>query len=92
VLDATLGPNLVLENQEAYEGTRDDVGGDFVELSVGANLRLFAPRSSAWRGFALLGGELYPARVGHEQRHAATLPALPAFSATLALGAAWSTL
>jgi hypothetical protein len=91
-LDATLGPNVVIENQEAFENTRDDVGGDFVELSVGANLRLLAPRSSAWRSFALLGCEVYPSRVGRELRRADTLPVLPAFSATLAVGAAWSTL
>ena len=91
-LDAMLGPNLVLENQEAFEDTRDDVGGDFVEISVGANLRLLAPRTSAWRGFALLGCDVYPQRVGRELRRADTLPALPAFSATVAVGAAWSTL
>jgi len=92
VLDATVGPNVVIENQEAFEGTRDDVGGDFVELSVGANLRLLAPRKAAWRGFALLGFDVYPGRIGRELRRAETLPALPAFGTTLAVGAAWSTL
>jgi hypothetical protein len=91
-LDATLGPNVLIENQEAFEGTRDDVGGDFVELSVGANLRLLAPRTTPWRGFALLGFDVYPRRVGRELRRADTLPVLPAFSATFAVGAAWSTL
>lgn len=92
VLDATVGPNVLIENQEAFEGTRDDVGGDFVELSVGANLRLLAPRTSAWRAFALLGFDVYPRRIGRELQRAETLPVLPAFSTTFAVGAAWSTL
>ena len=41
---------------------------------------------------ALLASELYPRRVGHENRVAPSLPPLPQWCATLALGIAWSAL
>jgi hypothetical protein len=89
MLDVIVGPNLVVETEEAAGTEGIDVGGEVGSLSLGAALRLFVPRSSP-SFFVLCGGDVIPSRLKHAMGADPTLPALPAWSATLVLGAAWT--
>ncbi len=91
-LDVTAGLSIMIEDQEAFEGTPNDTGGEFADVTLGTALRLVAPAGGGPGFFALLGGEVYPTRVGHRAHRAAQLPQLPAGGMTLALGFAWSVL
>jgi hypothetical protein len=91
-LDLSMGPNLVIENQEAFEDTPQDVGGEILNVTVTAAARVVFPALSSPRGYLLLAQECYPRRVGREVHEAATLPALPAWTTTLALGISWRAL
>jgi hypothetical protein len=88
-LDLVAVANVVIENQEAFEGTPQDVGGESGNLTVGINTRIIFPARRTPRAFLLVASECYPERVGRETRQAETLPPLPAWSTTVALGVAW---
>lgn len=88
-VDLSVGPNLTIENQEAFEDTRNDVGGEILSLTLTAGARLVFPVRSSPRGYLLFAEECYLRRVGHEVREAPSLPILPAWSSTLALGMSW---
>jgi len=61
-VDAMLGPNLILETQDADDGQREIHGaaGDF---RLGVSLKVSGPRSSSVRAFAVGDFEASPTRV-----------------------------
>lgn len=91
-LDLAAGLNMMIENQEAFEGTANDVGGEFADMTLGGAVRWTVPAVPGPAFFALLGAEVYPTRVGHIVQRAASLPPLPSWGVSLALGFAWSVL
>ena len=88
-LDALLGPNVVIENQDADDQDRD-VHGSAADLRLDLGLRVSGPRSSKWRAFVALDAEVSPARVRKQRFADPVLPPLPSWSAGLALGVSWS--
>ncbi|HVZ36233.1 MAG TPA: hypothetical protein VG963_27585, partial [Polyangiaceae bacterium] len=44
-LDLTAGFSLMIENQEAFEGTPEDTGGAFADVTLGAAVRFLGPAS-----------------------------------------------
>jgi hypothetical protein len=88
-LDLVVGPNLVIDTEEAAGPDTNDIGGELGSLSLGAALRLFVPRSGSPAFFALCGGDVIPSRLQRSVRADPSLPSLPPWSGTLVLGVAW---
>jgi hypothetical protein len=88
-LDVLLGPNLVLEIQDADDRNRD-IGGSAADVRIDLGARLSGPRRSSWRAFGSADVEVSPARLAKEHFVAPSLPPLPSFSFGLALGVLWS--
>jgi hypothetical protein len=88
-LDLLLGPNLVLETQDADDGQRD-IRGSATDLRIDLGARLSGPRHSNWRAFASADLEVSPARLASKHFAHPGLPPLPSFSLGLALGVLWS--
>lgn len=88
-LDLIAGPNLVIDTEEAAGPDVEDIGGELGSLSLGAALRLYAPRLGKPSFFAMLGADVSPSRLHRRVRADPALPALPAWGGTLVLGAAW---
>jgi len=88
-LDLLLGPNLVLESQDADDGQLD-IGGSAADVRIDLGARLSGPRRSTWRAFGTADFELSPARLAKEHFAHPSLPPLPSFSFGLALGFSWS--
>ena len=87
-LDLLLGPNLVLEAQDADDGNLD-IGGRATDVRLAFGARLSGPRSCQWCAFASSDFELSPARLGRRHFAQPSLPALPAFTFGVALGILW---
>jgi len=87
-LDLLLGPNLVLEAQDADDGDQD-IGGSATDVRVALGARLSGPPRSNWRAFGSADFELSPARLVAPHFAHPGLPALPSFSFGLALGILW---
>lgn len=87
-LDVGFSPRLVVETQ-SHEIDDDDQTGTATDVRAAVFTRLSYGRGPL-RPFATLDGELSPARVRRKIFLAPELPALPAWSAGLALGVAWS--
>ncbi|HYP99266.1 MAG TPA: hypothetical protein VER96_11410 [Polyangiaceae bacterium] len=88
-LDVLLGPNLVLEFQDADDGQLD-IAGSAADVRIDLGARLSAPRRARVRAFGSADLELSPARLLNEQHANPSLPALPSFSFGLAVGVLWS--
>ena len=88
-LDLLLGPNLVLEIQDADDGPRD-IGGAATDLRIDLGARLSGPRRSHWRAFGGADLEVSPARLSKEHFAHPDLPPLPSFSFGLVAGVLWS--
>ena len=91
-LDALLGPQVRIENQEAFGGetAADGIGGGTSDIRLDAALRLLTPHGGAVRFFTEADIDASPARLHKARRLDTGLPTLPAWSAGLALGALWS--
>jgi hypothetical protein len=88
-LAVLLGPNLVLETQDADDG-QQDIGGSAADVRIDLGARLSGPRRSAVHAFASADLEVSPARLAKQHFAAAGLPPLPSFSFGLSLGVVWS--
>ena len=88
-LDLLLGPQLVLEAQDADDGDLD-VHASSSDVRVDLSARLSGPRSSSWRVFGGVDFELSPAHVGRQRSSDPALPAFPSWTCGLSLGVLWS--
>jgi len=90
LLDALVGPNIVLESQEADDvDSSREVHGASADFRLGVALRLSGPRFSSLRAFATADFEASPARLRASKTLDPILPTLPAWSSGLAVGVAW---
>jgi hypothetical protein len=87
-LDLLLGPNLVLDTQDADDGNQE-LSGSAADVRIDLGARLARPRRNEWRAFASADLELSPARLRKQHFAHPSLPPLPAFSFGLALGVLW---
>jgi hypothetical protein len=88
-VDLLLGPNLVLERQDADDGELD-IGGTAADVRVDVAARMASSRRSPLRLFGRADLELSPARLAKEHFAHPALPALPSFTFGLGLGVLWS--
>lgn len=87
-LDVMLGPNLILETQDADDGQRD-VHGAAGDFRLAVSLKVSGPRSSSVRAFAVGDFEASPARVRSLKYIDRSLPSLPWWSSGVAVGILW---
>jgi hypothetical protein len=92
LLDALIGPQIRVENQEAFGGqsSPDGVGGGTSDVRLDFSLRLSGPPDSRLRFFGEGDLDASPSRLSKTHRLDPQLPALPSWSAGITLGAAWS--
>jgi hypothetical protein len=86
--DALIGPNVVLESQDADDGDRE-VHGAAADFRLAVALRVSGPRSSSVRAFATSDFEGSPARIRSHKFLDRALPELPWWSSGLAVGVLW---
>jgi hypothetical protein len=86
--DALIGPNVVLESQDADDGDRE-VHGAAADFRLAVALRVSGPRSSSVRAFATSDFEGSPARIRSQKYLDRALPQLPWWSSGLAVGVLW---
>jgi hypothetical protein len=86
--DAAIGPNVVLESQDADDGDRE-VHGAAADFRLALALRVSGPRSSSLRAFATTDFEGSPARIRSQKYLDRALPQLPWWSSGLAVGVLW---
>jgi len=86
--DALIGPNVVLESQDADDGERE-VHGAAADFRLAVAVRVSGPRSSSVRAFATSDFEGSPARVRSQKYLDRALPQLPWWSSGLAIGVLW---
>jgi len=91
-VDASVGPEVRIENQEAFggEASPDGIGGGTSDVRLDASLRLAMEPSSSVRFFTEADLDASPARLAKARRLDPQLPTLPAWSAGIALGILWS--
>lgn len=91
-LDALFGPQMRVENQEAFGGPTapDGIGGATSDVRLDLTLRVSAPPGSGVRFFGEGDIDGSPARLSKIHRLDPQLPALPSWSGGLTLGAFWS--
>lgn len=91
-VDALLGPEVRVENQEASGGETapDGIGGGTSDVRLDAALRLTTPRGGRIRFFIEGDINASPSRLAKSHRLDPGLPTLPAWSAGLTLGVEWS--
>jgi hypothetical protein len=87
-VDGLLGPNLVLENEDADDVDRD-VAGAAADLRLGATVRVSGPPSSSVRAFASGDFEASPARIRSAKSLDRVLPNLPSWTSGVAVGVLW---
>lgn len=87
-LDTLIGPNIVLESQDA-DDTNREVHGASADFRLGVAVRVSGPRLSSVRAFATGDFEGSPARLRSAKALDPILPTLPAWSSGLAVGVAW---
>ncbi|MEZ4369229.1 MAG: hypothetical protein R3B07_00330 [Polyangiaceae bacterium] len=90
LLDALLGANVNVINQEAFGADPEGIGGAYGDLSLSAGLRLAAPAERGTRFFVATTVDVFPGRLGREERVDEGLPQLPPVALTLEFGASWS--
>ncbi len=89
-LDALVGPNIVLESQDADDvAPNRDVHGASADFRLGAALRVSGPRFSSVRAYATGDFEGSPSRLRSSKSLDRILPTLPWWSSGLAVGVAW---
>jgi hypothetical protein len=88
-LDAIVGPEIVIEMQEA-DGPDDGIGGRASDLRFDLTMRLSFRRQARARFFAAADVEASPLRIRRSQHIHAGLPALPSWSSGLSLGIVWT--
>jgi hypothetical protein len=88
-LDLVVGPNLVVDTEEAAGTEGIDVGGELGSFSVSAALNVLVPRHGAPGFLAVFGAELDPTRLSRNVRADPSLPALPGWGTSLTLGVFW---
>jgi len=86
--DALIGPNVVLESQDADDGNRE-VHAAAADFRLAVALRVSGPRSSSVRAFATTDFEGSPARIRSQKYLDRALPQLPWWSSGLAVGVLW---
>ena len=90
LLDALVGPNIVLESQDADDVDMNrEVHGASADFRLGVALRVSGPRLSSVRAFATADFEGSPARFRSSKTLDRILPTLPEWSSGLAVGVAW---
>ena len=89
LVDALLGPNVVLESQDA-DDQENDLHGSAADLRVALSLRVSGPSRSAWRAFASAQCEASPTRLAKQHFINSRLPPLPSWGSGLAVGVMWS--
>lgn len=87
-LDLLIGPNLVLNTEEAA-GDPTDIGGEIGSFALSTTLRLLVPRHGSPGFFSALVADLTPARITHPQHTDPALPDLPPWGASIVLGVFW---
>ena len=94
VVDALVGPQVRVENQEAFGGetAADGIGGGTSDVRLDGALRCTTPRSGQLHFFAEGDIDASPKRIARSRRLDPGLPTLPAWSAGVTLGLSWSSL
>ncbi len=87
-LDTLVGPNVVLESQDADDVNRE-VHGAAADFRVALGMRLSGPKSSSVRAFASADFEASPSRLRSARVIDRALPHLPWWSTGIALGVLW---
>jgi hypothetical protein len=90
-LDAVLGPEVIVENQEA-EGPADGLGGTASDVRVDLLLRMSVPQSGRTRFYTSADADVSPSRLRRTKQLDSGLPALPAWSTGVQLGVVWGAL
>ena len=87
-LDALIGPNVVLESQDADDVDRE-VHGAAADFRIALGVRVSGPRTSSVRAFAGADFEASPSRLRSTRTIDRALPHLPWWSTGLAVGVLW---
>jgi hypothetical protein len=87
-LDIGFSPRFIVETQSHEIGDEDETRSA-TDIRLGSFARVMFGRAPV-RVFATVDGEVSPGRLRREVRLAPALPALPAWSAGVALGVAWT--
>jgi hypothetical protein len=90
-IDATLGPEVMVESQEA-EGPADGLGGTASDVRIDLALRASVPRTGRTRFFAAGDADASPSRLRRTKQLDRGLPELPAWSSGLHIGIMWGAL
>ncbi|MEO7032654.1 MAG: hypothetical protein ABI548_02400 [Polyangiaceae bacterium] len=86
--EALIGPNVVLESEDADDGDRE-VHGAAADFRLAVAFRVSGPRSSSVRAFASTDFEGSPERIRSPKYLDRALPQLPWWSGGLAVGVLW---
>ena len=91
-LDALVGPEARIENQEAFgeQPATDGIGGGASDFRLDAALRLTAPAKGSLRFFSEADADASPGRITKPRRLDSGLPTLPGWSTGIAVGILWS--
>ncbi len=90
-LDAVIGPEVVVESQDA-EGPADGLGGTASDVRLDLLLRMSVPRSGRTRFYASADADVSPSRLRRTKQLDPGLPALPGWSSGLQIGVMWGAL
>ena len=88
VLDALVGPNVVLEGQDT-DSSDPEIHGAAADFRLAFSLRVSGPRASSIRAFAAGDFEASPARLSSPKYIDRSLPQLPWWSSGLVIGVMW---
>jgi hypothetical protein len=86
--DVLLGPELLVENEEA-DGTGEGMGGSTNDVRVHLTARLLGAHAKNPRWFGALDVDASPARIRRARQTDPGLPTSPAWSAGLGVGLLW---
>jgi hypothetical protein len=86
--DVLLGPEIIVENEEA-SGEGDGIGGTSNDIRLHLITRLLAARSTKVRWFGALDADVSPARIRNAEQVDKGLPTSPSWSAGLSVGLLW---
>ncbi len=89
-VDAVIGPEVVVESQEA-EGIADGLGGTASDVRFDFLVRMSVPRAGHSRFYAGVDADVSPSRLRRTKQLDPGLPALPAWSSGLQIGFLWGT-
>ncbi len=89
--DAVLGPEVIVESQEA-EGIDDGLGGSAGDVRMDLLLRVSAPHTGRTRFYAAADAEVSPSRLRRTKQLDPGLPSLPSWSSGLQVGVLWGAL